>query len=74
MSNTSQHPYAATYVVDGDGSVRPVNLESKREEIEPLAHPEYIPMDVFVNRMTIREHFRCSSLRAERCRIHDAPA
>jgi len=72
MTQTIQHPELSTYRVDEDGSVRLVKVEVEREKIETSADPEYIPMDVFVSRTTMREHFRYSSLREQQCGIHKA--
>jgi hypothetical protein len=74
MTEASQHSDASTYRVDEDGSLRPVKVEAEPEDIDLEADREYIAMDVFVNPMTMREHFRYSSFREEQCVIHSASA
>jgi hypothetical protein len=49
-------------------------VDTEAEEIERHASHEYLPMDVFVSPVTMREHFQRLSLHAERSRTYGVTA
>ena len=66
MCNTSQKPDARANGGREGRALRAVKVKAELERIERRADHECIPMDIFVNPMTMREHFQYSSLLAER--------
>jgi len=52
------------------GSRRPTGHPAEPDASGLAAEDDYLPMDVFVDPQTSREHFQRSSIRARRVRMH----
>ncbi len=63
MTNATQDPI----FTGGGASRRPIyslEVETELEESDRKAGHEYVPMDVFVDPRTMKQHFQMSSIRA----------
>ena len=70
---------AQTCVTSSVGDQRKVTrktlaVEAQLERVRCLSDNEYVPMDVFVNPETRKEHFQYSPIRARRLGISEAAA
>ena len=74
MTNATQDPIDCTTWDQNDWSRHSSEVEAELEELDRRADHGYLPMDVFVDRRTIDEHFQSSSIRARWSRIHQIPA
>ena len=70
MSDTMQNPAICTSRGHEDWSLYSLHVEAELENLDRQAGHEYLPMDVFVDPRTIKEHFQNSSIRARWARIH----
>jgi len=64
MTNTIQDSIAGTCSVRKDRTSYSLDGSAERERSEHQTGREYLPMDVFVDPKTIRQHFQGSSMRA----------
>ena len=53
-----------------DWSLYSLDDEAKMERLDREAGHDYLPMDVYVDPRTVKEHFQDSSIRARWRRIH----
>ncbi len=74
MTNTMQNPIACTSRDHTDGTLYSLKDEAEVEKLDRQAGHEYLPMDVFVDPRTMKEHFQDSSIRARWIGIHPAAA
>jgi len=70
MTNRTQDPIACSSGGQKDWSLHSIEIESELENLDRDRGREYVPMDVFLDRRTIEEHFQVASLHAGRRRIH----
>ena len=73
MTNATQNPIDCTSRDQNDWSLNSVEVEAELEGLDRQAGHAYLPMDVFVDRRTVNEHFQNSSIRARWSRIHQVP-
>jgi len=62
MTNTTQNPIACTSRVHTNGTL--YSLEGELEKLDRELGHDYVPMDVFIDPQTVKEHFKESSVRA----------
>lgn len=65
MTNTMQKPDTCSSEDQKDLSLDSLEVAAELERIDRQAGQEYLPMDVFINTRTMKEHFRYSSIRAQ---------
>jgi len=74
MTKTMQNPIDCTSGDQNDWSLPSLEIEAKLEELDRQAGRAYLPMDVFVDRRTMNEHFQNSAIRDRWSRIHQLAA
>jgi hypothetical protein len=57
-----------------DWSLHSVEVEAELENLDRQAGHEYLPMDIYIDSATIKEHFGGSSIRSRWIEIHGAAA
>jgi len=70
MTNMRQKPITCTSRGHKDWSLRSLEVEAEQNNPDRQADDEYLPMDVFLDLKTIKEHFQYSSIYNRRMRIH----
>lgn len=70
MTNTPQNPITCPSRGHKDLVLHTLEVEAKLEDLDRQEGHEYVPMDVFLDRRTIKEHFQSSSIRARWVRMH----
>jgi hypothetical protein len=73
MTNTTQ-PITCTSRDQKDWSLYSLEGEAELERLDRQAGHDYLPMDVYVDTRTVKEHFQDSSIRARWTRIHPGAA
>jgi len=69
MTNTKQNSIIST---SGDQTDWPLKGEADLEKWDRQSGHQYVPMDVYVDPKTIKEHFQSSSISDRWTRIHRA--
>jgi hypothetical protein len=69
MTNT-MHPITCTSRDHKDRSLYSLEGEAELEQLDRQAGHDYLPMDVYVDPRTVKEHFQDSSIRVRWRRIH----
>ena len=69
MTNT-MHPITCTSRDHQDWSLYSLEGEAELEQLDRQAGHDYLPMDVYVDPRTVKEHFQVSSIRVRWRRIH----
>ena len=64
MTHTTQNRAICTNRALRNGALYSLSVEAALERSDRQAGHEYVPMDVFVDSATMREHFQVLSLRA----------
>jgi hypothetical protein len=64
MTNTTQNPGTCTRWALAKRTSYSLEVEAELEASDRRAGHEYVPMDVFINPRTMKQHFQISSLRA----------
>jgi len=57
-----------------DGALCSLKSEAELETLDRRAGHEYVPMDIFIDSRTMKEHFGGSSIRSRWSEIHRAAA
>jgi len=70
MTNAMQNPIDCTSRDQNDWSLHSLEVEAELEKLDRQAGHEYVPMDIFVDPRTMKEHFQDSSIRARWSRNH----
>jgi len=70
MTNAMQNPIDRTSRDQNDWSLHSFEVEAELEKLDRQAGHDYVPMDVFVDARTRKEHFQSSSIRSRWSRIH----
>lgn len=70
MTNTMSNPVTRSRSYQQDWSLHSLEVEAELERLDRHAGHEYVPMDIYVNPGTMKEHFQYSSIRARWFRIH----
>jgi len=63
MTNTKQNSVICTGMDQTDWVLDSFNGESEPEKLDRQSGHQYLPMDVYVDPGTIKEHFQASSIR-----------
>jgi hypothetical protein len=58
MTNMRQKPITCTRRGQKDWYLRSLEVEAEQKNLDRQAEPEYLPMDVFLDLNTIKEHFQ----------------
>jgi hypothetical protein len=74
MTDAMNNPIDCTGRDQDDWSLHSLEVEAELEGRDRKAGHAYLPMDVFVDRRTMNEHFQNSSIRARWSRIHQIAA
>ena len=74
MTNAMQNPIDCTSRDQNDWSLHSLEVEAELVKLDRQAGHEYVPMDVFVDPRTMKEHFQDSSIHARWSRIHQMAA
>jgi len=74
MTETTQDSTACTNRGHVNWSLYSLEAEAELEKSDREAGHDYVPMDVFVDQQTMKEHCKCSSIRARWSRILSAAA
>jgi hypothetical protein len=74
MTNTVQNPSGCTSGDHKHWSPYSLEVEAELEKLDREAGHDYVPMDIFIDRWTMKEHFQDSSIRARWAGIHSAPS
>jgi hypothetical protein len=74
MTNTKQNPIICTSGGHTDWTLHSLKSEAELEKLDRQAGHEYVPMDVFIDPRTMKEHFQDSSIRSRWTGIHQAAA
>jgi len=74
MTNAIQNPIDCTSRDQNDWSLNSFEVEAELEKLDRQAGHDYVPMDVFVDPRTRKEHFQSSSVNARWSRIHQGAA
>jgi hypothetical protein len=69
MTNRTQ-PITCTSRDQKDWALYSLEGEAELERLDRQAGHDYLPMDVYVDPRTVKEHFQDSSIRARWIRIH----
>ena len=69
MTNPEQNPIDCTSRDHNDWSQHSLEIEADLEKLDREAGRDYVPMDVFVDPTTRKEHFQSSSIRSRWSRI-----
>jgi hypothetical protein len=64
------HPITRTIRDLKDRCVYSLEGEAELEQLDRQAGQEYLPMDVYVDTRTVKQHFQDSSIRERWMRIH----
>ena len=70
MTSTTPKPTVNTAREHSEGDLWSLEVEAELEESDRQAGHEYLPMDVYVDRGTMQEHFQMSSIRTRWARAH----
>ena len=70
MTNGIQNPIDCTSRDQNDWSLHSIEVEAELEKLDRQAGHDYVPMDLFVDPRTRKEHFQSSSIRARWSKIH----
>lgn len=70
MTNTIQNRTGCTSRDHREWFLYSLEVEAELERLDREAGHDYVPMDVFVDPRTVKEHFQASSLRARWAKIH----
>lgn len=74
MSSSTQNPISFTSRDQTDWSLLSLESEAEMETLDREADRDYLPMDVFVDPRTRKQHFQGSSVSARWTRIHPPTA
>jgi hypothetical protein len=64
MTNTTQKAATCTRRVLAKRTLRLLEVEAELEDFDRRVGHEYVPMDVFIDPGTMKQHFQMASLRA----------
>lgn len=74
MTSTSQNPVTCPSGAHTCWNLCSLKGEAELEKLDREAGHEYVPMDVFVDPRTMKEHFQGSSVRARWKDVHATAA
>jgi len=74
MTNTMQNSIAVTPSVRKDRTAHCLDGAVERQRSDRKAERHYLPMDIFVDHKTMRQHFQGSATRARSAGIHAVAA
>jgi hypothetical protein len=74
MSSSTQDPIGFTSGDRTGWSLLSLESETEMEELDREADHDYLPMDVYIDPRTRKEHFQESAVRARWTRIHPSTA
>jgi hypothetical protein len=74
MSSSTQNPISFTSRDQTGWSLLSLESEAEMEKLDREADHDYLPMDVFVDLRTRKQHFQESSVRARWTKIHPSAA
>lgn len=74
MTDRMNSPISCTSRGHSDWSLYSLENEAKMEKLDREAGRDYLPMDVFVDPRTRKQHFQESSIRARWAKIHSSTA
>ena len=74
MTNIMQNPIECTSRGHRERALYSLKVEAELEKLDRQVGHEYVPMDVFVDPRTMKEHFQDSAIRARWTEIHRAAA
>ena len=63
MINIIQSPMSCTNRALRNRALYSLNVEAKMERADRQAGHEYLPMDIFIDTVTMKDHFQAVSLR-----------
>lgn len=74
MTNSIQNPISFTSRDHTGWSLLSLESEAEMEKLDREAGHDYLPMDLFVDPRTRKQHFQESSVRARWTKIHPSTA
>jgi len=74
MTDNTEDPISSKRKDETQESLFSLKVEADLEKLDRQADHEYVPMDVFVGPMGIKQHFDASSIRARWTEAHSKAA